>query len=87
VILHDNLRNAVLERRGNQIHFHPRLLELCAHYHCIARPCPVRAGNRKGRVERGKSYTRRERFIDTWLKKGTDWFASAPAPRLFCAKK
>jgi len=45
VILHDNLRSAVLERRGNQIHFHPRLLELCAHYHCIARPCQVRAGN------------------------------------------
>jgi ketosteroid isomerase-like protein len=24
-------------------------------------------------VERGKSYTRRERFVDTWLKKGTNW--------------
>ena len=52
VILHDNLRSAVLERRGNQIHFHPRLMELCAHYHCMARPCQVRAGNQKGRVER-----------------------------------
>ena len=24
-------------------------------------------------VERGKSYTRRERFVDTWLKKGANW--------------
>jgi transposase len=58
VILHDNLRSAVLERRGNQIHFHPRLLELCAHYHCIPRPCQVRAGNQKGRVERAIRFVR-----------------------------
>lgn len=24
-------------------------------------------------VENGKSYTRRERFVDTWLKKGNSW--------------
>ena len=58
VILHDNLRSAVLERRGNQIHFHPRLMALCAHYHCMARPCQVRAGNQKGRVERAIRYVR-----------------------------
>jgi transposase len=58
VILHDNLRSAVLERRGSQIHFHPRLLELCAHYHCVPRPCQVRAGNQKGRVERAIRYVR-----------------------------
>jgi hypothetical protein len=29
---------AALERRGDAIHFHPRLLELCAHYHFAARP-------------------------------------------------
>ena len=33
VILYDNLKSAVLERRGNQIQFHPRLIELSAHYH------------------------------------------------------
>ena len=43
VILYDNLRSAVLERRGNEIHFNPRLMELCAHYHFVARPCQVRA--------------------------------------------
>jgi transposase len=58
IILHDNLRSAVVERRGNQIHFHPRLLELCAHYHCLPRPCPVRAANQKGRVERAIRYVR-----------------------------
>jgi transposase len=58
VILHDNLRSAVLERRGDQVHFHPRLLELCAHYHCMPRPCQVRAANQKGRVERAIRYVR-----------------------------
>jgi transposase len=58
VILYDNLRSAVLERRGDQIHFNPRLLELAAHYHCVPRPCQVRAGNQKGRVERAIRYVR-----------------------------
>ncbi len=58
VILYDNLKSAVLERRGNQIQFHPRLLELSAHYHFAPRPCQVRAGNQKGRVERAIRYVR-----------------------------
>lgn len=58
IILYDNLRSAVLERRGDQIHFHPRLLDLCSHYHFAARPCQVRAGNQKGRVERAIRYVR-----------------------------
>jgi transposase len=58
VILYDNLKSAVLERRGSEIHFNPRLLELCAHYHFVARPCQVRAGNQKGRVERAIRYVR-----------------------------
>jgi transposase len=58
VILYDNLRSAVLERRGDQIHFHPRLLELAGHYHFVPRPCQVRAANQKGRVERAIRYVR-----------------------------
>jgi transposase len=58
VILYDNLKSAVLERRGSEIHFHPRLIELCAHYHFVPRPCQVRAGNQKGRVERAIRYVR-----------------------------
>jgi hypothetical protein len=47
-----------LERRGDAILFNPRLLELCGHYHFLARPCAVRAGNQKGRVERAVRYVR-----------------------------
>ena len=61
-LLFDNLRSVVLERRGDAIHFHPRLLELCAHYHFAARPCQVRAGNQKGRVERVIRYVRESFF-------------------------
>jgi transposase len=61
-ILYDNLRSAVLERRGDEIHFHPRLLELCAHYHFAPRPCQPRAGNQKGRVERTIRYIRESFF-------------------------
>ena len=31
IILYDNLKSVVLERRGNQIQFHSRLIELSAH--------------------------------------------------------
>ncbi len=48
----------MLERRGDQIQFHPRLLELCGHYFFSARPCQVRAANQKGRVERAIRYVR-----------------------------
>jgi transposase len=58
ITLYDNLRSVVVERRGDAIHFHPRLLELCGHYHFLARPCQVRAGNQKGRIERAIRYVR-----------------------------
>lgn len=58
VLVEDNLRSAVLERRGNQIVFHPRLLELCGHYHCVPRPCQIRAPQQKGRVERAIRFIR-----------------------------
>ncbi len=62
IVLYDNLRSAVLERHGNPIRFHPRLLELAAHYHCQPRPvAPVR-GNQKGRVERAIRYVRDSYF-------------------------
>lgn len=57
-ILYDNLKSCVLERRGSQILFHPRLLELAAHYHFAPQPCAVHAGNQKGRVERAIRYVR-----------------------------
>ncbi|HEX2138416.1 MAG TPA: IS21 family transposase [Woeseiaceae bacterium] len=58
VLLYDNLKSAVLERRGGHVQFNPRLLELSAHYHFAPRACQVRAGNQKGRVERAVRYVR-----------------------------
>jgi transposase len=61
-LLYDNLRSAVLERRGDAIRFHPTLLELAAWYHFQPRPVAVARGNEKGRVERAIRFVR-ERFF------------------------
>jgi transposase len=58
VLLYDNLKSAVLERRGAHVQFNPRLVELSGHYHFAPRACQVRAGNQKGRVERAVRYVR-----------------------------
>jgi transposase len=58
VLLYDNLKSAVLERRGDVIRFNPKLLELAAHYRFEVRPVAVARGNEKGRVERAIRYVR-----------------------------
>jgi transposase len=58
IILYDNLKAAVLERRGKAIRFHPTLLELSAHYRFEPRPVSPARGNEKGRVERAIRYIR-----------------------------
>ena len=45
VLLYDNLKSAVLERRADAIRFHPTLLALSAHYHFEPRPVAVARGN------------------------------------------
>ena len=62
VVAYDNLRSAVLERQGDAIRFHPRLLECCGHYHFVPRPCAVGAAHEKGRVERAIRYLREAFF-------------------------
>lgn len=62
ILLYDNMKSVVLERRGDAIHFHPRMLELSAHYHFAARPCRPARGNEKGRVERAIQYIRSSFF-------------------------
>ena len=57
-ILYDNLKSVVLERVGDHIRFHPRLLELAGHYHFLPRPCAVARANEKGRVERAIRFLR-----------------------------
>lgn len=61
-ILYDNMKSVVLERRGDLIQFHPRLLELCGHYHFAARPCRPARGNEKGKIERAIRYVRESFF-------------------------
>jgi len=65
VLLYDNLKSAVLERQGSAVHFHPRLIELCAHYHFQPRPCAPGKGNQKGKVERAIRYVRESFFEGT----------------------
>jgi len=67
VALYDNLRSAVLERRGEAIRFHPTLLDLSAHYRFEPRPVAPARGNEKGRVERAIRYVRDNFFAGrTW---------------------
>lgn len=61
-ILYDNLKSVVLERQGDHIRFHPRLLELAGHYHFAPQPCAPYRGNEKGRVERFLGFLRHSFF-------------------------
>jgi len=62
VLLYDNLKSAVLERRGDAIRFHPTLLGFAGHYRYEPRPVAVARGNEKGRVERAIRYIRESFF-------------------------
>ena len=59
---YDNLRSAVLDRRGAAIQFHPRLMELAGHYHFAPQPCTPGRGNEKGKIERQIQYLRHAFF-------------------------
>ena len=61
-LVYDNLRSAVLDRRGTAIQFHPRLLELAGHSHFAPRPCTPARGNEKGTVECQIQYLRHAFF-------------------------
>jgi len=89
VLLYDNLRSAVLERRGDAIRFNPILLEYAAHYRFEPRPVAVARGNEKGRVERAIRYVRDNFFIAReWTdindlnKQAIDWCEGNTADRL-----
>src|ERR1700720_3885795 len=58
VLLYDNLKSVVLERRGDAIRFHPTLLGFAGQYRYEPRPVAVARGNEKGRVERAIRYVR-----------------------------
>jgi hypothetical protein len=58
VLLYDNLKSVVLDRVGEHVRFHPRILDLAGHYHFAPRPCAPYRGNEKGKVERTIHYLR-----------------------------
>jgi len=81
-VLYDNLKSAVLERIGDAIRFHPRLLALAAHYRFEPRPVAVGRGNEKGRVERAIRFVRDSFFAARRYRDLTDLNAQA---RAWCA--
>jgi transposase len=88
VTLYDNLKSAVLERKGQAIRFNPTVLELSAHYHFEPRPVAPARGNQKGRVERAIRYIRSAFFegrtftdIDDLNAQADAWVAGASSQR------
>jgi transposase len=89
VLLYDNLRSAVLERRGDAIRFNPILLEYAAHYRFEPRPVAVARGNEKGRVERAIRYVRDNFFsarewtdVNDLNRQAIDWCEGGTADRM-----
>ena len=61
-ILYDNMKSVVLEREGQHVRFHPRILDLAGHYHFAPRPCAPYRATEKGKVERAIQYLRHSFF-------------------------
>jgi len=55
---YDNLKSAVIERRGSAIHFNKTMLALASHYGFEPQAVGIRKGNEKGRVERAIRFIR-----------------------------
>ena len=88
VLLYDNLKSAVLERRGDAIRFNPSLLGFAGHYRYEPRPVAVARGNEKGRVERSIGYIRGAFFaargfadLDDLNAQADDWSRGLAADR------
>jgi transposase len=87
-LLYDNLKSAVLERRGDAIRFNPTLIELSGHYHFAAKPVNVARGNEKGRCERAIRFIRDSFFagrkwtdLDDLNRQAIDWCHTIAAER------
>ena len=75
----DNLKSAVLERRGKAIRFNPRYLDFAGHYRFLPKPVAVARGNEKGRVERAIRYIRDSFFAARQWRDVDDLNAQAGA--------
>lgn len=60
--LFDNAKTIVVERRGDAVRFHEKLLDLSARLHAQPRLCAPRKPHEKGKVERAIRYLK-ERFF------------------------
>jgi transposase len=87
-ILYDNLKSAVIERRGDAIRFNETLLELAKHYRFEPVPVNVARGNEKGRVERAISFIRTSFFaareykdLDDLNRQALEWCHGLAADR------
>jgi len=58
-IMVDNLKSAVLKRVMGEPLFNPRYVDFARHYGFTIKPCNVRKGNEKGRVESGVGYVKK----------------------------
>ncbi len=58
VVLHDNLKTAVLERTAGTVHWNPRYLDFAAYYGFTPRACQPYRAQTKGKVESGVRYVR-----------------------------
>jgi len=87
-VIYDNLKSAVIERRGAAVRFHPSLLELAGHYKYQPRAAEVRRPTDKGRVERSIRYVRgnffagrRWRDLDDLNAQAREWCGGRAAAR------
>jgi len=79
VLLYDNLKSVVLERRGDAVRFHPTLLSFAGQYRYEPRPVAIARGNEKGRVERAIRYVRDGFFAARTFRDLDDLNAQADA--------
>jgi transposase len=87
-ILSDNLKSAVIERRGDAIRFNDAYLQLAKYYRFEPKPVNVARGNEKGRCERAISYIRRAFFeareyqdLDDLNRQAHEWCKGQAAQR------
>jgi transposase len=90
ILLYDNLKSAVLERKGDAIRFNPTLLAFAGHYRFEPRPVAVARGNEKGRCERAIRYIRDHFFaarewkdLDDLNTQAANW-CNGPAANRLC---
>jgi transposase len=58
VVLHDNLKTAVLERAAGTVHWNPRYMDFADYYGFTPRACQPYRARTKGKVESGVRYVR-----------------------------